>query len=66
MKTITDYILQYTNPFISELGVILGLTVGLFAILVLYVTWWPSPRPTQVSISLPVSDYLVPLHLFDI
>lgn len=61
MKTITDYILQDNNPFIGQLGVILGLTVGLIAILVLYVTWWPSPRPTQVNISSPASDYLLSL-----
>ena len=46
MQTITDYILQF-HPF-----VILGLiTVGLVAIVVLYVTWWPNPRPVQVWIS---------------
>lgn len=43
MQTITDYILQF-HPF-----VILGLiTVGLVANFVLYVTWWPNPRPVQV------------------
>lgn len=45
MKTIT---LQF-NPFIitSPVGLVLAGTVGLLAIFIRYVTWWPRPCPTQ-------------------
>lgn len=59
MKTITDYILQF-NPFIltSPVGLVLAGTVGLFAVFIRYVTWWPRPRPTQVCI------FTIPFILF--